>query len=210
MQIDIYQDIVCPWCRIGERNLLEALKLSNRSFVEGITVNYRAYPLDPDLPPEGCGLLEAMTVKMGGAANVPRVIEHVTKVGAEAGIVFRFDLITTLPNTNSAHRFISLARPDKKAEIVDALYRAYFEEGRDIGKLDELSRIAQRAGLDELLLRKRLEQGDGAESVKDDLDSARSVGVDGVPFFVFNDKYTLSGAYPAAELTCLLERLKYW
>ncbi|MFC5647804.1 DsbA family protein [Paenibacillus solisilvae] len=207
MHIDLYSDVVCPWCRIGKQNLFRALELWDAKGGEPVTITYRAYQLDPSLPEEGRAFDEAMQKKMGGPETLQRMLEHVTKAGADVGVTFRFDRVTRMPNTRLAHRFVTLVPEADKTAAVDALFRAYFEEGRDVAQLDELLAVARELGLDEDDIRSRLLNEEGSTSVDADIEQARKIGVTGVPFFVFNNKYALSGAYPAEELMGLMERV---
>ncbi|QHW32505.1 DsbA family oxidoreductase [Paenibacillus rhizovicinus] len=204
MHIDLYSDVACPWCRIGKQNLARALELWAEQNDEPVTVAYHAFQLDPDLPEEGRAFDEAMMRKMGGPESMKRVVEHVTGAGAAVGLTFRFDRVGKMPNTRLAHRFVALLQDEQKEAVVDALFKSYFEDGSDVTQLDEMVAIAERLGLDAADIRTRLEQGEGEESVEADLKRARQIGVTGVPFFVFNNRYALSGAYPAEELLGLM------
>ncbi|BBH23798.1 DSBA oxidoreductase [Paenibacillus baekrokdamisoli] len=207
MHIDLYSDVVCPWCRIGKQNLFRALKQWEAKGGEPVTITYKAYQLDPNLPEEGRSFDEVMQKKMGGAETLQRMLEHVTKSGAAVGVTFRFDRVTRMPNTRLAHRFIALVPEESKTAAVDSLFRATFEEGRDVAQLSEVLAVAIELGLDEADIRTRLLAGEGSESVDADIEQAHKIGVTGVPYFVFNNKYALSGAYPADELIGLMERV---
>lgn len=204
MHIDVYSDVVCPWCRIGKQNLARALQLWAEQSDEPVTVAYHAYQLDPDLPAEGRAFDEIMMRKMGGADSMKRVVDHVTKAGAAVGVTFRFDLITRMPNTRLAHRFVASLPEDMQETAVDALFKAYFEDGADVARIDEVLAVAERIGAWTPDLRARLESGEGEAAVEADIRRARQIGVTGVPFFVFNNRYALSGAYPAEELYGLM------
>lgn len=207
MHIDLYSDMVCPWCRIGKQNLRRALELWEEAGGEPVTVRYHAYQLDPGLPEEGKPFAEAMRRKVGNPAQLQGMLEQVTKAGAAVGVNFRFDLVTRMPHTRLAHRMVALLPQEKQGAAIDALFRAYFEEGRDIAKWNELSVIASELGEDAISLSAQLQEGGGNEPVDADLEAAAGIGITGVPFFVFNDRYALSGAYPAEKLVELLERV---
>ncbi|WP_219834483.1 DsbA family protein [Paenibacillus sp. R14(2021)] len=204
MHIDLYSDVVCPWCRIGKQNLARALEKWAQINDEPVTVSYHAYQLDPDLPEEGSSFKEVMTRKAGGPESMRRGIEHLTGAGAAVGVTFHFDKISRMPNTRLAHRLVAILPEDSRETAVEALFKAYFEEGIDIAQMHEIIAIAERLGFDGAATRTRLEQGEGAESVDADLKRAQQIGVTGVPFFVFNNRYALSGAYPAEELLGLM------
>ncbi|MBM7566567.1 DsbA family oxidoreductase [Paenibacillus sacheonensis] len=204
MHIDLYSDIACPWCRIGKQNLARALQLWAEQNDEPVTVAYHAYQLDPELPEEGQAFDEAMIRKMGGADSMKRVVEHVTGAGAAVGLTFRFDRVGKMPNTRLAHRFVALLPEEKKEEAVEALFKSYFEDGGDVTQMTEILAVAEQIGVYAPDLQERLERGEGEDAVEAALRRGRQIGVQGVPFFVFNNRYALSGAYPAEELFGLM------
>lgn len=206
MHIDLYSDMVCPWCRIGKQNLQRALELWKEKGGEPVTVRYHAYQLDPGLPEEGLPFAEAMRPKVGDLSRLQGMLDHVTQAGAAVGVNFRFDLVTRMPQTRLAHRMVALLPQEKQTAAIGALFRAYFEEGRDIAKWSELSVIAAGLGEDADRLSEQLQQGGGNEAVDADLKAAAEMGITGVPFFVFNNRYAASGAYPAEKLVELIER----
>ncbi|RAP74049.1 DsbA family oxidoreductase [Paenibacillus montanisoli] len=205
MHIDVYSDVVCPWCRIGKQNLTRAIAMWSETNDEPVTVAFHAYQLDPGLPPEGRPFDEVMIKKMGGGPeSLKRATQHVTQAGAAVGVTFRFDRVTRMPNTYLAHRFIALLPEDRKEEAVDELFRAYFEEGLDVAQMSVILSVAERLGVFSPDLQERLERGEGREAVDADLRKAQQLGITGVPFFIFNNRYALSGAYPAEEMFGLM------
>ncbi|SDX25909.1 DsbA family oxidoreductase [Paenibacillus sp. CF384] len=204
MHIDLYSDVVCPWCRIGKQNLYRALELWSEKNDEPVTVTYHAYQLDPGLPEEGKPFDDVMAKKMGGPESMKRATQQVTQAGAAVGVTFHFDRVTRMPNTRLAHRFVAILPEERKAEAVEELFRAYFEEGLDVAQMSVIMLIAERLGAFTPELQARLERGEGGEAVDADLKRAQQIGVTGVPFFVFNNRYALSGAYPAEELLGLM------
>jgi predicted DsbA family dithiol-disulfide isomerase len=193
MRIDVFQDTACPWCRIGKRHLEQALEQWKGEPVE---VYYRSFFLDPTIPPEGRHFHGYMNAKAGGQApeggwfNAPR------QMGERVGLTFNFEQIERAPNTRLSHRLIALVPKDKQAAVIDAVYAAYFEHGQDIGNLDVLLAVALQHGLDAAALRLQIEAGEGEEQVRGDIEYAQSVGINGVPFFIFNEQYAFSGAQP--------------
>ncbi|HWA30723.1 MAG TPA: DsbA family oxidoreductase, partial [Rhizomicrobium sp.] len=146
MQIDIVSDTVCPWCFIGKRRLEKALAL--RPEIE-FDVRWRAYRLDPSIPPEGVDRKEYMRAKFGDNPNRLAMQEALNQAGESEGIAFAFDRILRSPNTLDSHRLIRWsATAGVQNEIVERLFEAYFEEGRDIGNHDILTEIAAEAGMD--------------------------------------------------------------
>ncbi|KIL36621.1 DSBA oxidoreductase [Cohnella kolymensis] len=199
MKIDVYSDMVCPWCRIGKKNMNDALLAWSQESDATIEVNYHAYQLDPSLPPEGLPFNDAMEKKMGGAERLRPMLERVTEAGAAVGVTFRFDEVPRMPNTVLAHRMTALVPEDRQPEWVEAVMRAYFEEGRDIAVKQVLLDIAAELKIDAEDLGRRIDAGEGSDSVQKDIETAQGLGLTGVPFFIINNKYALSGAYPAAQ-----------
>ncbi|MBB6669910.1 DsbA family oxidoreductase [Cohnella nanjingensis] len=207
MQIDIYSDMVCPWCRIGKKNVLDAVSEWTAKTGEEVDVRYHAFLLDPTLPEEGLPFESSMSRKMGGADRIPEMLQRVTDAGAAVGVTFRFDRVTRMPNTVLAHRLAYLAPESQREQWIDAVMTAYFEYGRDIAKPEVLLEIASDLGLPSFELEAGLTEGRGAEEVQQDLDHASAMGISGVPFFVLNNKYGLSGAYPASEFLKAFEKI---
>jgi predicted DsbA family dithiol-disulfide isomerase len=205
MIIDIFQDTVCPWCRIGKKNLTDALEKWSGETVE---VRYRAYQLDPSTPLEGRPFQETMKTKMGGTPErLQAMLQQVTSAGAEVGVNFDFARVEKMPNTLKSHQLISLTPEANKQQMVDALYRAYFEEGRDIGDVEVLLEIVEQTGLKKVNFAQRLQTKEGLEQVEDDLAFASQIGITGVPFFIINDKYALTGAQPLSTIMQALEQI---
>jgi predicted DsbA family dithiol-disulfide isomerase len=205
MVIDIFQDTVCPWCRIGKKNLMDALAKWTGKDVE---IRYRSFQLDPTTPLEGKPFKENMESKFGdNSERMQGMLQQVTGAGAAAGVNFDFSRVERSPNTLKSHQLIVLAPEDKKQAVVDAIYQAYFEDGRDIGNVEVLLEIAKEAGIAAEGLEERLRAKEGLEQVEDDLEFARQVGITGVPFFIINDKYVLTGAQPSSTILEALEQV---
>jgi predicted DsbA family dithiol-disulfide isomerase len=205
MIIDIFQDTVCPWCRIGKKNLTDALENWSGETVE---VRYRAFQLDPTMPEEGRSYRETMENKIGGTPErMQAMLQQVTNAGAAVGLTFNFNRVEKMPNTLKSHQLISLAPEENKQLLVDTLYRAYFEEGRDIGDVDILLDLAEQAGLARADVAQRMQAKEGLEQVEDDLSFASQIGITGVPFFIINDKYALTGAQPSDTFLQALEQI---
>ena len=193
MHIDLFSDTVCPWCRIGKRHLELALADWEG---EPVTVRYRSFFLDPDAPAEGRDFRSHMSAKGGGRVPLEQFFAAPRDRGAAVGLTFNFEDIDKAPNTMLSHRLAYLAPDDKRGAVLDAIYAAYFEDGRDIGDVDVLVDIAQACGLDGAAIREALAGDEGAAEVLTDVAFARQAGISGVPFFIFNDKYAFSGAQP--------------
>ncbi|MFC4303547.1 DsbA family oxidoreductase [Cohnella boryungensis] len=199
MKIDVYSDMVCPWCRIGKKNMNDAIDAWREQSGQTVEVSYHAYQLDPTLPPDGLPFNSVMEKKMGGAERLRPMLQRVTDAGAAVEVTFNFDKVERMPNTVLAHRITALLPQEDEAHWIEAVMKAYFEDGRDIAKLDVLLEIAAELGLDAEEARRLLDNGEGVQAVEQDFAAAKAMGISGVPFFVVNDKYALSGAYPSAQ-----------
>jgi predicted DsbA family dithiol-disulfide isomerase len=186
--IDVVSDVVCPWCFLGKRRLEAALA------GEGETaVRWRPYQLDSTIPPEGLERRAYMSAKFRDEARLAEIHARLAALGQEAGIAFDFAAIRRSPNTLDAHRLIRFATQAGVGDaVVEALFSAFFEHGRDIGDRDVLAEIGQAAGLADVAA--RLANGEGDDAVRTEIAQAQRMGVEGVPFFVFASKYAVSGA----------------
>lgn len=197
--VDVFSDVVCPWCWIGKRRLELAAALR-----PDIEVSYRphAFQLDPTLPPEGVPRTERMLRKFGGSAErMAARFAEITAVGAADGLDFRFDRIELSPNTRLAHRLTAIAAASGRAAgMSERLFRAYFSEALDVGRPEVLARLAEDCGLDTAETGAALAAGAGDAEVDADLAAAARFGISGVPFFIFDGRLGLSGAAAPAEI----------
>lgn len=193
MHIDVYTDTVCPWCRIGWKHLQLALAQWQG---EAVTVSHHPFFLNPDVPPEGYDFLPYMTAKFQGRMSPEQAFATPTDAGKRVGLTFRFDKVGKAPNTLLSHRLIAITPEDQRDAIVEALYDAYFEFGRDIGQLDVLVDIAAETGLDRDAIHAALESDAALAEVQADVDYAHRLGIQGVPFFVLDNRLAFSGAQP--------------
>lgn len=192
MLLEIFADTVCPWCYIGKRRLIRALAERPQP---DLVVRWRAFQLNPGMPMVGIDRAQYMTAKFGSLERAQRVFEGVARVGRHEGIDFRFDRITRTPNTLRSHRLIQAAsRIGRESALMDRLYSAYFIEGADIGDAAALIRYAEEIGLP-------LETAQAAVEGLPEIDMAlnedfqsRRLGITGVPYFIFNGRFGLSGA----------------
>lgn len=203
MEIDIYSDTICPWCFIGKRRLERALIERPQT---DLTIRWRAFQLNPDMPAEGMERGHYLETKFGGEENAKAVYAQVSAAGESEDIPFAFDRIARTPNTVNSHRLIRYARQQgRQDETVQALFDAYFLRGEDIGNMDILAAAARAAGLDAAAARDFLESGDEADVIRAEDAQARQAGIAGVPCFIFNGKYTLSGAQSPEVLIQLFD-----
>jgi predicted DsbA family dithiol-disulfide isomerase len=200
--IDVVSDIVCPWCFIGKRKLEAALAELGKSDPSlGVEVRWHPFQLNPDLPSEGMSRASYVEQKFGGSARASAVYARVTSAGEAVGIPFRFDRIERQPNTFDGHRLIAWAqqRGDATA-LVERLFGAFFLDGRRVGERDELARLAAECGFADQDARTMLESGAMREEVENESREALDVGIQGVPFFIFNGRIAISGAQDPATL----------
>lgn len=194
MEVNIWSDIRCPFCYIGKRKFEAALK--KFAHKDKIKVNWRSFELDPNLKtqPE-LSVFEYFVARKGVSEEAAKQMHRqVTDSANEAGLNFNFDK-AIIANSFNAHRLIHFAKTKQLADVAeDQLFMAYFKEGKNIDDDKTLIQIGASIGLDENELISVLSSNAFAEEVKRDEMTAESIGVHGVPFFVFNDKYAVSGA----------------
>ena len=195
LQIDVISDVVCPWCYIGKRKLARALELyrERNPGAEAPEVVWHPFQLNPDMPVAGVDRREYLERKFGGRSA--HTYARVSAVGAEVGIPFEFDRVTRQPNTVAAHSLIMLAADAGLQDaVLEALFRAYFSDGRDLTSNQTLSEVACAAGLARDQVDACLASAEAREKVQAEDNEARRINVEGVPFFVFNRRYAVSGA----------------
>jgi predicted DsbA family dithiol-disulfide isomerase len=187
--IEVASDVVCPWCYIGKRRLEKALQ-SLAGEVEA-RIEWLPFQLNPDMPAGGIARADYRRAKFGSLEKGRALDARVAQEGAGEGIAFAFDRMQRTPNTVAAHQLIDLAQKQGKGNaVVDALFRAYFEEASDIGDPAILNGIAERSGVSGWPGEK--DQGKVAEKEE----RVRDLGISGVPTFIFNKESGISGAYP--------------
>ena len=197
-QIDVISDVVCPWCFIGKRNLERALEMWRADHPDDVpVVRWHPFQLNPQLPPGGVPRREYLEMKFGGPDRAKEIYARVTAAGKRAGIEFAFDSIAVQPNTIDAHRLLNHAGElGSQDAMSEALFRRYFLEGADLSDRETLADIAKSAGLDRDQTIAYLASDADRELIEEQDRRARSIGVEGVPFFIFNQQVALSGAQP--------------
>jgi len=192
MNLDVFSDTICPWCFIGKRRLERALKARPQS---GLKVRWRAFQLNPGMPAEGMERRAYIEAKFGGTERARTIYDTVRAAGAGEGIEFAFEKIKRTPNTLQSHRLLRLAAAtgDQDA-VLEGLFRAYFLEGRDVGDRAVLSEIGAAAGLDRRKTAAFLGSDTDTDTVLSEDVLARRAGINGVPCFIFNGRFALSGA----------------
>lgn len=211
MRIEIWSDVVCPWCYIGKRRLESALAQFAPAADGDVEVVWRSFQLDPAAPavPEQT-VAEWLGQKYGGGdAGGAAMIDRVEAAAAEEGLLFRHHASLRV-NTLDAHRVLHLALeaggPQLQGALKEALLDAYFVKTENVADADTLVRLATGAGLDEAAVRDVLSSAKYADAVESDIREAAALGANGVPFYVVDRKYGVSGAQPAEAFTQVLER----
>jgi predicted DsbA family dithiol-disulfide isomerase len=205
MQIDLFHDTACPWCRIGKRHLQLALAQWKG---EPVSVRYRTFFLNERIPAAGEDFTPYMNAKVGGRVPLEQMFDGPRRAGERVGLRFDFEAISRAPNTLLSHRLIALTPSSQKEAVIDAVYAAYFEQGRDIGDLGVLVDIAGEAGLDRDALSKSLLTDAAQEQVLADARWAQQAGISGVPFFIVNHQYAWSGAQPPEAILQMLKQIE--
>lgn len=192
MILDVFSDTICPWCYVGKRRLERALEARPQ---RDLTIRWRAFQLNPGMPAEGMDRKAYIDAKFGGSERARAILDTVRAAGGGEGIAFAFDRIKRTPNTLQSHRLIRFAGgQDRQDETLEALFRAYFLEGRNIGDRAVLADVAEDAGLDRDEAADYLAGETDAEAVLGEDALARRAGINGVPCFIFNGRFALSGA----------------
>lgn len=193
MRIDIISDTICPWCYVGKRRFERAL--AELPAGTDVTVAWWPFQLNPQMPSEGKERAGYLVERFGSAERAREVFRPIEAAGRSEGIPFAFDEIQRTPNTMDSHRLIAYAGElGKQNDVVEALFKRYFERGEDIGQVGVLVAAAMDAGLDEAAVRAFLESDQGRQEVEAGDMAARKLGINGVPCFIVNARYALSGA----------------
>jgi len=211
MRVEIWSDVVCPWCYIGKRRFDEALsRLREQGHGDDIEVVYRAYQLDPSAPPGGSmPAREAYARKFGGEERADQIIGHVTRIAADSSIEFRMDRAiraNTMLAHRALHRVLTTRGSADQAALKEELLRAYFTDGRNVGDIDVVVACAERAGLDAGDLREWLDTDGGVAEVLADIEAAQMRDITGVPAFVIDDRFLIPGAQEVDVFEQLLMR----
>lgn len=203
MLVEIYSDVVCPWCYIGKRRFEQALA----RFDGDVEVVWRPFQLDPTAPLDARPVGEVYEEKFGGAEQAARIVEHVTAVAATEGLEFRLDRALRA-NTFAAHRVLWLAaREGKQDAVKERLLQAYFHEGCDVSDPATLVALAADAGLDSVDVAAWLDSHEGVEEVRHELGHGIERGISAVPTFVFEGRWAVSGAHDPDTLLSVLQQV---
>jgi len=204
--VEVVSDVVCPWCYIGKRRLEKAIDELSTRF--DIKVSFSPFELNADMPAEGRDQKEYLSKKFGDESRYEQITAHVTQVAREEGLSFDFKKQKVSPNTRDAHRVIWYAqREGKQPAANEAFMEAYFEEGVDLSKRENLVVVAEKAGLKKESVASMLESNDGLAEVTVAEQMNHQRGISGVPFFIINNKYGVSGAQPAETFVKVLTEI---
>jgi predicted DsbA family dithiol-disulfide isomerase len=207
--LDVVSDVVCPWCYIGKRHLEAALATLAEAGEPMPVVRWHPFELNPGLPPEGVDRRDYLERKFGGPARASQIYDRVRRAGTQAGIAFDFERIAIQPNTRDAHRLIAWTQTRGDADaLVERLFRAYFLEGRFLGSHDVLAELAAEAGDRADEAREFLDSALGVSEIAEAEARVASLGITGVPFFIVDGRYGLSGAQPAEAIVEALRRAR--
>lgn len=191
--LEIWSDPICPWCFIGKARLDRALEQRPEHPFE---LRWHPFQLNPDMPPEGMDRTAYLDMKFG-ARGVLDAYRPVIEAAEDSGLALNLPRIERTPNTVNAHRLIHWAGLEgRQSMMVNRLFRAYFQEGRDIGNSSELIRLGKDAGLDENVVARLLDTDADIDAIRQADRLARSRGITGVPFFILDKSHAISGAQP--------------
>jgi predicted DsbA family dithiol-disulfide isomerase len=205
IRIDVVSDVVCPWCFIGKRRLEKALALASDVPVE---VHYRPYYLNEWIPAEGMSRDEYLTTKFGSPERYKGIAQRVQAAAAAEGLVYAVDSISRQPNTRNAHRLIRWAEgigkaPDMKQRLMDL----YFTEGADLSNEAVLVQAAADVGLDPEDVRAALDSDKDIAEIEQEVNAAKEAGIQGVPCFILDGKYAISGAQEPEALAQAIQQV---
>ncbi|MGI4864493.1 MAG: DsbA family oxidoreductase [Janthinobacterium lividum] len=207
MKVEIWSDVVCPFCYVGKRKFENALgQFAHRDDVQ---IEWKSFQLTPDFVPTPGESIHAMLAQKKGVSEAEgrRMNDQMTRIAKEVGLNYDFD--NTIPaNTFLAHQLIHFAaHQGQQGAMKERLFAAYYLEGRNLNELDTLANLAAEMGLDAAAATQALEAGTYANEVRRDEYEAQQIGVRGVPFFVFEDKYAVSGAQPSEVFAEVLDKV---
>jgi predicted DsbA family dithiol-disulfide isomerase len=205
LTVDVISDVICPWCYVGKRRLEKAIAALNGQ--ANLRVRWHPFQLNPQMPKEGMDRRPYRTAKFRSWERSLALDAQVTQAGRDEGIPFAFDKIERTPNTLDAHRLIGLADMEGVQDaVVEAIFRAYFTEGRDITSVPVLLNVASEAGLDRSRAEVLLNGDYGVAAIRAAEEQARHAGVQGVPFYLINSTLALSGAREPSDFLAAFEQ----
>jgi predicted DsbA family dithiol-disulfide isomerase len=207
MKVEIWSDIVCPFCYIGKRKFENALV--NFDEKENVEIVWRSFQLDPDLEPVSGQSVHQYLAKRKGVSEKEgkEMNAYMSNIAREVGLEYNFDS-AVINNTLDAHRLLHLAKEHGvQNEVKEQLFKAYYTDGRDVGNKDVLVSVGASVGIPAAEIDAMLESDKYVNEVRQDQYQAQQLGANGVPFFVFNNKYGVSGAQPTEVFAQVLEKV---
>lgn len=193
MLIDIFHDTVCPWCRIGKKHLFDALEQWPE---KDVNIRWHPFLLDNTIPADGYEFRSFMQSRKGiGTEELQHMFDSTRCVGEAAGVKLDFDKIRLAVNTKLSHQLITLAPARIKNDVVEAIYKAYFEDGLNIGNIDVIAAIATAYKMDATELKLQLSDDDAVNRIVAESTFARLNGINSVPFFIINNKVKVNGSH---------------
>jgi predicted DsbA family dithiol-disulfide isomerase len=207
--LELYADIVCPWCWIGDRRLAAAIEIVRAEMPEvTFDVMWRPFQLDPTIPPEGHDWEQVIETKFGGRLRAQPMFDRVAQAGVEDGLTFAFARITRHPNTVKAHALVVHAQQKGLAvwPLVEALFAAHFTNGEDVSDVEVLVRIGAAHGIADADVRTIVANGTYDVDVQQSQREAARLGIQGVPFLVLDGRFGVSGAQPTPVFVEALKR----
>lgn len=193
IKIDIVSDVVCPWCYIGKRRLEKAIQQVSDQYEFELT--YHPFELNPEMPQNGLNQRQYLSDKFGGDERYEQITGHTTAIAATEGLTFDFTRQHTSPNTRNLHVVLQLARQEnKQLAVMEALFKAYFTDGVDLSNHANIIAVATGAGLERASVEKVLKDEQGKRAIAAQEKELYKLGISGVPFYIINDAYGVSGA----------------
>lgn len=207
IKIDVVSDVVCPWCYIGKRRLEKAMDMASDKYTFDVT--YHPFELNPATPVSGVNQREHLSEKFGSEERYQSITDRTASVAAEEGLQMNFAKQTILPNTRKAHALIFAAQNERiQLPVAEAFFKAYFTDGVDLSKDENLVDTAVKAGLDRTVALTAI----GSNALLDSIDTQeremQKLGIRGVPFYILNNEYGVSGAQASETFLKVFEELK--
>ena len=208
MKVEIWSDVMCPFCYIGKRKFEAALKQFDHR--EEVAIEWKSFQLDPSIITDASKTIHEFLAERKGFSleQAKQMNERVTKLAEKVGLEYRFDK-AVVANSFDAHRFSHLAKQFKlQDEAEEALFKAYFTDGKNTADADTLCQIGENIGIDKEKVKAMLDSEQYTQEVNEDIEVARMIGVTGVPFFVFDRKYAISGAQESETFLELMNKVQ--
>lgn len=206
IRVDVVSDVVCPWCYIGKRRLEKAMaEVSDKYSFE---VHYHPFELNPDTPPSGVNQREHLAEKFGGDERYQSITNHTASVARQEGLHMNFEKQSVLPNTKKAHALIFAAgKENHQLAVTESLFKAYFTDGVDLSKDETLVDIAVKAGLDRVVAETAIKSDALLDSISAQEREMQKLGIRGVPFYILNNEYGVSGAQASETFVKVFQEL---